>query len=372
MLQTRTKMDDSSLKNSNKAGLRVFLTRWHNLAVMGVVTFTVLFALVSWLHLGPETPFKAIFINFAIYSTAHFLLYFFAVKGYVGGTKRDLTPILMVMVVTYMLSMHSLADGFQHILLIGYANVMTFGFFKLSARSQFAIAAYISIGYAVVSWSLAYKNMASINYLDFAVPVLLSISLLGSAVVGKEVSRFRAAYMEQNKELQRVLQQVEEMAITDELTGLFNRRYLLQAVEKQRAIALRENKSFVIAFVDLDHFKQVNDSYGHLIGDETLKEVAFTLKSCVREVDLVARYGGEEFILLLTGVDLDKAEYVLERIRSLIEEQRYSSRELSQTVSIGATQYMPDEEPMQLLNRADRLLYQAKQSGRNRIELGYL
>ena len=177
----------------------------------------------------------------------------------------------------------------------------------------------------------------------------------------------REAYRHKNRELRRAMVRIEELAITDELTGLYNRRYLLRTLEKQRALANREGLPFVLAFVDIDHFKQINDQHGHRIGDQVLVELAQLLRLSVREVDLAARYGGEEFVLLLSGMTLATAENALNRIRIAVMEEHFSESSLPLTVSVGVAQYHAGEEGDELLNRADRLLYEAKRAGRNRV-----
>jgi diguanylate cyclase (GGDEF)-like protein len=141
----------------------------------------------------------------------------------------------------------------------------------------------------------------------------------------------------------------------------------LRTLEKQRALANREGLPFVLAFVDIDHFKQINDQHGHRIGDQVLVELAQLLRLSVREVDLAARYGGEEFVLLLSGMTLATAENALNRIRIAVMEEHFSESSLPLTVSVGVAQYHAGEEGDELLNRADRLLYEAKRAGRNRV-----
>ncbi|MEE3190273.1 MAG: GGDEF domain-containing protein [Pseudomonadota bacterium] len=194
-------------------------------------------------------------------------------------------------------------------------------------------------------------------------------SLLVYAFIGREFFILRKAYGEKNSELRRALARIEELAVTDELTGLNNRRYLLKTLEKQRALSIRQEIPFVVAFIDIDYFKRVNDEYGHRIGDQVLAELAHLLRVSVREIDLAARYGGEEFVLLLSGLNLEAASGVLERIRVSVENHRFSEVDLEQRVSIGGAEYHPDEASEDVLNRADRMLYEAKRLGRNQVYL---
>lgn len=124
--------------------------------------------------------------------------------------------------------------------------------------------------------------------------------------------------------------------------------------------------------LDIDHFKHINDTFGHLKGDEILKEVAGVLKTTLRETDICARYGGEEFMLVLEHADKEKAKICAERLRQLIEARKFlqSEENFSVTASLGYTTYRPKEELSQMISRADEALYRAKNSGRNRVEAG--
>ena len=122
--------------------------------------------------------------------------------------------------------------------------------------------------------------------------------------------------------------------------------------------------------LDIDHFKEYNDKYGHLVGDAILKEVAGTIKESIRQVDSVGRYGGEEFLIILTETDKNGARFAAERIRQAVESKRIKvyDEDLKATVSIGIATFPEDaEETQALIEKADKSLYRAKQTGRNRI-----
>jgi len=165
-------------------------------------------------------------------------------------------------------------------------------------------------------------------------------------------------------------QKIEELAITDGLTGLFVRRYFLQRLYEETERSLRHKLKISFLMIDIDHFKQCNDKYGHLTGDVVLREVADKVSGCVREIDLVARYGGEEFCVLLPDTDKDAARDVAERIRQNIEQSEFSAYDevLRVNVSIGVADFPHDSNnPSELIDKADQALYQAKQQGRNRV-----
>lgn len=171
-------------------------------------------------------------------------------------------------------------------------------------------------------------------------------------------------------ETERAKEEAEKLAITDPLTGLFNRRFLEKklANELLRAKAFKNYLSIVMA--DIDHFKRINDTYGHKVGDEVLKMLGIILKANVREEDVVARYGGEEFVILLHNVSKYDAFRIAERIRIEVEETSFKEIGVPEriTVSFGISCFPTDgEEAIDLLRKADQALYQAKSLGRNRV-----
>lgn len=161
---------------------------------------------------------------------------------------------------------------------------------------------------------------------------------------------------------------LQQMALTDPLTGLGNRLALDQELERQEAERERYGRRYSILIIDLDHFKRVNDHYGHAAGDRALRQVATVLLSILRDPDRAYRYGGEEFVAVLTETDRAGAVVVAERIRKEVESLAFpqEARALRLTVSVGAAQSKGDDEEG-VLARADRALYEAKRLGRNRV-----
>jgi len=155
----------------------------------------------------------------------------------------------------------------------------------------------------------------------------------------------------------------------DALTGLFNRRWLDEVLDRQCRRCAADGTPLSLILIDIDHFKSVNDRFGHLAGDEALKVVAGHLRRSVRPVDLAARFGGEEFAMLLCGIDLDGAAEIGERIRQDLEGAEIfgAPGDPRVTVSLGISELQAFETPLQLLEKADRALYEAKRLGRNRV-----
>ncbi|MNJ60196.1 Response regulator PleD [compost metagenome] len=170
------------------------------------------------------------------------------------------------------------------------------------------------------------------------------------------------------------------MAITDSLTGCYNRSFLTQELELQAKEYINNRIPFSIILLDIDFFKSINDSYGHLVGDRVLRDTVEVIQHSLRIHDILARYGGEEFIICLPNTQLNQANIIAERVKSTIESNRIIIQEdtppISITVSIGllSTDHMEidiSKDVQAILNElfesVDRALYQAKSDGRNRI-----
>jgi diguanylate cyclase (GGDEF)-like protein len=157
---------------------------------------------------------------------------------------------------------------------------------------------------------------------------------------------------------------LQEMAATDSLTGLFNRRKFDELTQREIERACRYSRPFSVMMLDLDHFKAVNDEFGHRAGDLALIQVAAVARDTVRSVDSVARWGGEEFIVLLPEVGLTGATRAAERICDAIREAHVVG---GMTASVGVAEYRSGETAEELLSRVDEALYRAKRTGRDRI-----
>jgi diguanylate cyclase (GGDEF)-like protein len=162
--------------------------------------------------------------------------------------------------------------------------------------------------------------------------------------------------------------QLVKMATRDQLTGLYNRHFLSDILEKKVSESKRHNKVLSVVIVDIDHFKNVNDTFGHLTGDVILKAVAKIMESSVRKEDVAARFGGEEFIIVLDSCTADDALVKAEKLRSEIEALHPEG--ILVTASFGVAQLQPDMQRYEdLLKNADTALYIAKEEGRNRVVL---
>jgi two-component system, cell cycle response regulator len=174
---------------------------------------------------------------------------------------------------------------------------------------------------------------------------------------------------ESKRERAKLLKKLEQMAFTDALTGLFNSRHFFHQIKQERERHLRYSRSLSLMMLDIDFFKNYNDTWGHLEGDQVLMTIGKTIQSCMRSMDTAYRYGGEEFAILLPETSLSDACVVGERIRKKIELLTFTPEpdQICQvTISIGAATLKPEESYTDFIRRADQALYTSKDDGRNR------
>ena len=168
----------------------------------------------------------------------------------------------------------------------------------------------------------------------------------------------------------RMYQQMEERATTDGLTGLTNHRAFQERLAQLHALVERTEQKYSIILTDIDHFKGINDTYGHPIGDQVLRKVAALFAGRARKVDIVARYGGEEFVLVLPDTDAAGAESFANRLREEVAQTAMASEHgsFNVTISMGIAEYGKDgRDRLELIERADQALYWCKEHGRNRV-----
>jgi len=252
--------------------------------------------------------------------------------------------------------------------LILFALVLVFGIFNMNARR-----AHLSTWYAVgaMGLTMVYKSMtdpvhypAKIEwmYFVFVATVMPMISRLAS-----ELNKMRANLKSQKHELQAAFERIQELATRDELTGLFNRRQITQVLGEHAARSDRGVVKFWVAVLDLDHFKRINDTYGHGVGDEVLRNFAKLAADVLRDTDVLGRWGGEEFLAVMLAVPPLDPHIGLERLRAQLQEAQVSEAhpDLRVSFSAGMAAYAERNAVQDAIERADRALYQAKAQGRN-------
>ncbi|HLJ69814.1 MAG TPA: GGDEF domain-containing protein [Roseiarcus sp.] len=251
--------------------------------------------------------------------------------------------------------------------------ISAFSFMAPNARSLIIAWVAVAIGAAAVIFLVGPR---------LAVPAsTLAGQALTSAVIAGLLARciwiamfvrtLRGRLAEKNRSLTAAMARIETLATTDEVTGLPNRRAIAESLREHMALSRRAGLPLSLAFVDIDHFKRINDAYGHLAGDGALQLIAGALRVGVRESDRVGRFGGEEFLIVMPSTALKEAREPLERLREDVARLDWSSigLDVQATVTIGAAQYAPGEALEALVRRADLALYLGKETGRNRVVL---
>lgn len=252
--------------------------------------------------------------------------------------------------------------------LILFALVLVFGIFNMNARR-----ARLSTWYAVVAMGLtmAYKSVTDPVYYPvkiewmyfvFVATVMPMISRLAS-----ELNKMRSNLKTQKRELQVAFERIQELATRDELTGLYNRRQITQVLGEHAARSDRGVVKFWVAVLDLDHFKRVNDTYGHGVGDEVLCSFANLAAEVLRDTDVIGRWGGEEFLAVMLAVPPHDPHVGIERLRVTLQQAQVSESQpdLRISFSAGLAAYTERSAVQEAIERADRALYQAKAQGRN-------
>lgn len=190
----------------------------------------------------------------------------------------------------------------------------------------------------------------------------------------RELLALKELYKERARELRAVMEKLEEVSITDDLTQIYNHRYLISRLHYEFERAKRYGVIISLIMLDIDHFKVYNDNNGHLAGDDALRRVAQLIHGAIRETDIVGRYGGEEFAVILLHADMIQMAEVAERIRRTIEEAPFPNEEVQPmgkiTVSIGGSCLSGGMMTIEdLIKSADEALYRAKGNGRNQVAL---
>lgn len=247
--------------------------------------------------------------------------------------------------------------GITH--LISLVNVWH-GYYFIEGVAK-VLTGLISIITAVMIWRLVPRALALPSNADLLAKNR-ELELLEKELVATN------QFLEQR--VQERTQELEKMAITDSLTGIPNRAEVMKNLKAELERARRYHKGLCVLMIDLDNFKQINDSHGHLSGDRVIVDAANILKNLCRGSDSIGRYGGEEFVVVLPESTIDSAVSFAERVRQEISQQKISSldqQQITYTCSIGVAEMNSDHDHQTLLQDADKALYRAKFDGRNRV-----
>ena len=314
-------------------------------------------------------------VAMALASGAIFSIYFLSLKKncpVIYWIICILIGLALIAIVVLFAGYPKFANILVHIIsLIGPITAIAAGFKRLYqgfSPARYYLGAWFSLLIAVVCLSMMGlgflpRNFFTINSVAFA--STFEVILLSTAL-GDRIRVLR----KEKRELQSKERRLTELSITDELTGLFNKRWFSSKLKSEIEHSRRMSEPLSLIMIDVDNFKQINDTYGHDTGDKILAELGLLILSSIRDHDIGCRYGGEEFSVILPGTDIDKAYNVAERIRASFESSVYyisSEQSIYSTISIGVAGLNQNDDESELFKKADTALYKAKTEGRNRI-----
>lgn len=245
-----------------------------------------------------------------------------------------------------------------------------YGILGLSRRQFLVVSLWFFTLYGLLYLSLrAYKPEVLTGALDLIQTAAFVLVMAQIAIIGGFISSLRQKLRERNQDLREAMARIQELVDVDALTGVYNRRRLFEVISEESNRYSRSPGSFSLCLLDVDYFKDVNDTYGHQAGDTILRGIAQCVSKGLREIDCFGRYGGEEFLLVLPQTPMEGARIKAERVRRCIESLRFDDikPDMRVTVSIGVAEFQCGENTDDTLARADHALYEAKHRGRNQV-----
>ena len=339
-------------------------------ALLGVAIHTCI-CLLIWVDgflYASGVEFVSIFVVIWI----GYLTYFVLLKTGINQRFQDpdLTMPIIFWAVTSVMYTVSLTIEIRPLLLMFNLLVLVFAAFNLNRRQYIIVTLYGIVLYMGIIFYLEIFHPVEIDIKEESA-VLVGYVLLTSALssICYRISNLRKHLHQKNQKLAVAIKRIGAISMTDELTKIKNRRYILDILRHQALMAERGQYFFSVCMLDIDHFKQVNDVYGHLVGDAALKALCHKVLAGLREIDYFARIGGEEFLFVLPLVDKEQAKYMADRIRVQVENANFDevAPGLKMTISLGVSDYQSPEKIETTLSRIDSALYAAKRTGRNQV-----
>lgn len=338
--------------------------------LMGVGTSMLAVATLFIAHRFGLLPWAAALEGTAmivVLTVIFYLLFRFGVNR--QFSDPSLTTEMIVCAIIVLAYLMYQAQDARNALSLFYLAAMLFGVLRLSTQRLMTIAGVALLAHGTMLYLSELRQPGVNSSESIAQFVVLAMVLPWFAVMGGYVNSLRDRLSDGNRQLKIAYDRIEQVAIHDELTGVFNRRFLMDVLARERSRAKRLGTVFSVCLFDLDHFKSINDTLGHGAGDAVLKHFALLAGAGLRAVDIFGRYGGEEFLLVLPDTGQKGACASAERIRAAVEAAAYPQLPADRrvTVTIGIATSRPEEEVLALIGRADKALYEGKAAGRNRI-----
>lgn len=289
-----------------------------------------------------------------------------------GWSRRlddpSMTVPQMVYAVACAAGAYALAGPLRGAVLPVLVVILMFGMFQLRPGRVALVGGYTVALFGAVMAAMAVQRPAVYRpEVELGHFLIVATMLPAVAMLAERLWRLRERGRDQRKALAAALARIRELATRDELTGLINRRHMVELLEQERQRSVRSGQRFSIALIDLDRFKEVNDRQGHAAGDALLRRFAQEAAASVRAADVLARWGGDEFVLLLTGTGAALARSGIERLLARLAQPHGTNAAEPIRFSCGLTEHIAGEPVALALDRADRALYEAKSQGRGRV-----
>ncbi|VXC74633.1 Diguanylate cyclase [Pseudomonas sp. 8Z] len=350
--------------------LKRFAMAGMSYAMMALVCW---FAVFNGLFIGSVGT--AVWLSLGVFGCQLVFLWLFLSGRNLRFHDPSLTEAQVLVALAWQPPVLAMFDSARGLMMVFYVLILLFGLFQLRPRVFTRCAAFAFFGFVALLLFEAYRmplvdpSMAWMQvWVLFILLVWLCLFSGYVQALRKRMRQRRFALQAHQDTLRGMMRQLENLAATDELTGLFNRRHFLRLAGRELQ-AMAPGQQHGLALIDLDHFKRINDRYGHSVGDRVLQTFASVVRSCLRDGDIIARYGGEEFVLLLPNTDADQFSSCCERLREAFSNAEPVGVKIdSLSLSVGMTLLNVGDELDEALQRADQALYQAKRSGRNRCE----
>lgn len=333
------------------------------LVTLSILSFCAWLDLVAW-----QIPFH-FFVSLVVINAVFFYLIY---NGYNLRCKdHSMTAAQMIVsLVPTLYSVYFLDLGQARASFLVVAIVpLLYGMLALTTRTFLKIGILFIALYILMILLINKNRPDSINpTMEVLQAFALIVVVIQITIIGGYISGLRSKLRYRNKELNIALVKISDMANRDELTGIANRRKIFEVLDTEVKRKREPNTAIGICILDVDHFKRINDTYGHQVGDEVLKRIAEEVPKSLRTMDCFGRYGGEEFLLILPSTSLEGTEIKANRLREDVAKLEFKNLPPGEkvTISIGIAVYFPEEEIDATIQRADKALYEAKAHGRNR------
>lgn len=353
----------SNIASKNVPRQQLRIRRW--LMASSFYVIGVPFVLYGWKH-GQMAAFASmLFIALALVGNLSLYLLFASGRNNRFAEPSLTMPQMLLAIVSTLIFAGGASESLRPTVSLGLLAPLIFGCFQLQQKQLLRLALFAIAGYGLMLFCVELSSGLVRPVVELTHWAGLSLMLGAFVAICGEITRMRDRQ-------HHLSQQLQESADRDPLTGVYNRRWLARHWPPVLLLAQRHGRPYCTCMLDIDHFKQVNDEQGHLVGDAALQWVTLQIGRHLRASDALVRAGGEEFLLLLPETDLHGAHQLAERICKHLSDHPFAppyNPPLSITVSIGVAQMRAGDTTDALMSRADNAMYAAKQQGRNRVVL---